>query len=342
MNCSRCNSPLIENARFCRICGQPVPTSSPNNVAGYPPQPNPTFEGSPTIATRWEAVPSQPIQPAQPAPGQYAGYGAPPAQPTQPAPQPQWQQPPVQPTSSPQWGSPPSQPGFSSQPQWMPPTIQQPLVLPGGTTQGTGAQPGQYPQVPPAQPGNRPARRKGRVWKRLAITLLILVVLVFGGWFLVARPILHGIAQSELDQVLSSGVSRIIPLPPVVQIPPIPLTETTINSLIAANLSSSDPVQSAVIHITPPVIASDGSYTGGVRLDFQLFGFACSITGIPIASNGGIVMTHVQVQGIIGWVMSPDELTSILNSHFQDAVRQLNRQVSNLSINNQEIVIQFQ
>ena len=221
----------------------------------------------------------------------------------------------------------------------MPPTIQQPLVLPGGTTQGTGAQPGQYPQVPPAQPGNRPARRKGRVWKRLAITLLILVVLVFGGWFLVARPILHGIAQSELDQVLSSAASRILPLPPPLPLPP--LTEITINSLIAANVTSSDPVQNAVVHIAPPVIASDGSYTGGVRLDFQLYGFACSITGIPMASNGSIVMTRVQVQGIIGWVMSPDELTSILNSHFQDAVGRLNRQVASLTIQNQEIVIQL-
>lgn len=202
-------------------------------------------------------------------------------------------------------------------------------------------QQGQYPAVPSAQQGKVPARRKGRVWKRVGITLLVLVVLVVGGWFAVARPILHGIAQSQLNQVLSSGVNQILPLPPIGPIPPVMLTETAINNLIVLEHAPSDPVQNAVATITPPVIASDGSYTGGVRLDFQLYGFACSITGIPMASNGGIVMTHVQVQGILGWVMSPDELTSILNSHFQDAVGRLQRQVTGLTIMNHEIDIQF-
>jgi hypothetical protein len=330
MNCSRCNAPIEENARFCRICGQPVSTSSPNNVIGSPVQPNAMLNDSPTIGTRWEEVPPQSLQQAQPAQwqAQNVGYGAPPAQPTQPAPQSQWGPAPAQPTSL-------------QQGQWMPQNAQQPLVLSPGSMQGAGAQQGQYPPVSPAQQGSVPVRRKRRVWRRLAITLFLLVVLVVGGWFLAARPILHGIAQSQFDQVLSSSVSRILPFPPLVQIPPLPVTETLINNAIAFNHSSSDPVQGVVVHITKPVIASDGSYTGGVQFDFQLYGFACSITGIPMASNGGIVMTHMQVQGILGWIMSPDELTSILNSHFQDAVGRLNRQVSSLTINSQEIDIQF-
>src|SRR5438270_948896 len=113
MNCLQCNAPLIENARFCRICGQPVSTSSPNNVPGYPVQSNPTPNDSPTVATGWEpAPPPQPSQQAQWQP-QYGEYAAPPAQPTQPAPQPQY--------------------------------AQQPLVISSGSMQSAGAQQGQYP-----------------------------------------------------------------------------------------------------------------------------------------------------------------------------------------------------
>jgi hypothetical protein len=275
-------------------------------VVGYPVQSNPTLNDSPTVATGWEAAPPPlPSQQAQWQP-QYGEYAA---QPTQPAPQPQY--------------------------------AQQPLVISPGSMQRVGVEQQQYPPVPPAQQGNVPVRRKRRVWRRLAITLLILVVLVVGGWFLAARPILHGIAQSQLDQVLSSSVNQILPFPAFVQPPPVAVTENSINNLIVLNHAPSDPVQNAVVHITPPLLASDGSYTGGVRLDFQLYGFACTITGIPMASNGEVVMTHMQVQGILWWVMSPDELTSILNSHFHDAIVRLGHQVTGVTIKNQEIDIQF-
>ncbi len=301
MNCQRCNAPLMEDARFCRICGLPVSTSAPNNVVDYPAQANPTLEGSPTVATRWEEVPPESFQSAQPAQWQppYVQYSAPPVQPTQPSPQ----------------------------PQWMPQNAQQPLVNSPGNFQGSGVQ--------------QPTRRKGRAWRRIVITLLVLVVLVVGGWFLVARPILHGIAESQINQVASSGINQILPFPPFVRTPSIAVTETGLNNLIVFNHAPSDPVQNAVVHITQPGIASDGSSTGGVRFDFQLYGFACSITGIPMASNGDIVMTHVQVQGILWWVMSPDEMTSIFNSRFHDAIVRLQRQVTSVTTKNQEIDIQF-
>src|SRR6266566_915218 len=317
MNCQRCNAPLMEDARFCRICGLPVSTSVPNNVVDYPAQADQTLDGPPTVATRWEEEPPESFQPAQPAQWQppYVQYSAPPVQPTQPSPQPQWGPPPAQPTQ------------LSPQPQWMPQNAQQPLVNSPGNFQGSGVQ--------------QPTRRKGRAWRRIVITLLVLVVLVVGGWFLVARPILHGIAESQINQVASSGINQILPFPPFVRTPSIAVTETGLNNLIVLNHAPSDPVQNAVVHITQPIIASDGSNTGGVRFDFQLYGFACSITGIPMASNGDIVMTHVQVQGILWWVMSPDEMTSIFNSRFHDAIGRLQRQVTSVTTKNQEIDIQF-
>jgi hypothetical protein len=183
-----------------------------------------------------------------------------------------------------------------------------------------------------------PVARKRRWPLRLAITLIVLVVLVVGGWFLVARPIIHSYAQSQLDQVITSQVDLIPPAPPLVNSLP-PVSETLLNNLIVLNSSSGSPVQSPVIHISPPVFASDGSYSGGVQFTFQLDGFPCSVTAIPQASNGNIILTHMQISGIISWVISPDELTSDLNTHLQDIGGHLGRSISSVTINNQEIDI---
>lgn len=171
---------------------------------------------------------------------------------------------------------------------------------------------------------------------RVAITLIVLVVLVVGGWFLVARPILHSYAQSQIDQVITSDINQILPVPPVVNT--LTASQNLINNLIVLT-STAGPVQGEVVHISPPVFASDGTYSGGVQLTFQVYGFPCSVTAIPQASNGNMVVTHLQVSGIIAWVMSADELTTDLNTHLQDVVTHLGRSISNVTINNQEIDI---
>jgi hypothetical protein len=201
------------------------------------------------------------------------------------------------------------------------------------------AQPGQYIQGQVAPSGTRPASgaRKRRWPKRVAISLVLLVVLIVGGWFLAARPILHAYAQSQLDQVITSNEGLILPVPPLISVLP-PASEAMIDALIAQNASSS-PLQNAVVHIAPPVFASDGSYTGGVQLTFQLYGFPCSVTAIPQASNGELVVTHLQVSGIISWVVSADELTADLNSQFQEITVRLQRSISAVTINNGEIEI---
>lgn len=236
--------------------------------------------------------------------------------------------------ASPQWNQPvTAQPQYAPQGQWMPqaPTQYVPPVA---------AQPGsmQSMRMPPGAVA--PARRRRRWPLRLLITLLILVVLLAGGWFLLGRPILHSVAQNQFDQLIASQVNLLVPLPPAVS-SSLTVTENGLNNLITLNHAPSDPVQNAVAHIAPAVVASDSSYTGGVELDFQLLGFACSIKGIPVASNGQMVMTQVQVGGILSLVMSPDEMTALLNGHIHDAFSHLRREVTNVVLKNQELDIQL-
>jgi hypothetical protein len=239
--------------------------------------------------------------------------------PTIPTPQPQY----VPPA---QWQSPQTQPA-PLQPQYVPPAQQVAAPQPG-SMQSTGT----------SLESN--SRRLKRRWPlRVLITLIVLAVLLTGGWFLAGRPILHSIAQNQFDQLVASQINTIVPLPTAFTA--LAISENQLNNLITLNHAPSDPVQNAVAHVTPPLIASDGSYTGGVRMDFQLFGFACSITAIPVATSGQIVMTHVQVNGILGWVMSSDEMTTLLNKDLQDVVARLHRHVTGIVLKNQEVDIQL-
>ena len=231
-------------------------------------------------------------------------------QPTQPAPL-------QQPYTSPQW---------MPQNQAMPSQAYQPAVaVSPATLRSTGAR-----SSSPPLPQRRRKRRLTRVLLILALVLLVLVA----GWFVGLRPYLHGLAQSQIDGVLSNAVDEIPPAQ-LSLIPPgltsVPVTETTINNLIVLNIAPSDPVQQIHVTITP----------GGLRLDFQVYGFACTVTGVPEALNGQLVITNVTVGGVVALLMSPDELTATLKAHLQDAVAKLNRNVTGVTLKNHEIDIEL-
>lgn len=214
------------------------------------------------------------------------------------------------------------------------PVAPAPYTQPAASNTPAQGQPGQFAYNESSAPL---APRKRRWPRRTLISLLVIVVLVVGGWFVVARPILHSYAQSQIDQEISSDLDNVLPVPPPIDT--IPAHEAQINNLIVLNTSSGGPVQNGVVHISPPTFASDGSYTGGVQFTFTLYGFACSITAIPQASNGDIIVTHMQVSGIIGLIMSADELTSDLNTQLQAVKSHLLRSISSVTLKSGEIDI---
>lgn len=219
----------------------------------------------------------------------------------------------------------PLQPPYTSPPP-MPPRAYQPTVaVSPGSIPSTG-----YQALSPALPTRR---RKHRLTRALLIIIAVLLVLV-ASWFIALRPFLHGLVQAQLDGVLSNSVNQINPAI-VATIPrgprTIPVTEADANSFIAPNTTASDPIQQLHITITP----------AGLRLDFQAYGFANTITGVPQALNGELVMTNVTVQGIASLLMSPDELTATLNAHLHDASTRLQRSISGVILKDHEMDIQL-
>jgi hypothetical protein len=322
MNCENCGTLLPPDARFCRVCGFPVSTTPPGGIIDDPsPFHQQPINSSPT--TPAPALDPWPLPPS--------------TQPTPPpvAPQQQWATPqyaqPTQavPPSAPQWGqptqgAPPSSPWRGQQINAVPPSAPQsypsPMIMSpsAGTMQSAGGQ----PATPPAK-----ARRGRGCLATLLITLVVLVALVLGGWFIGLRPYLHSLVQNQIDQELSNSVNQIIPIPPVIN--NVTVTETMLNNLFVLNHSPSDPVQNMHITITP----------AGLQLDFQAYGFSNTITGDLTTSNGVPMVTNVGIQGILGLIMSPDELTTILNTHLSDAQARLHRSITSITL--QEHTIEF-
>src|SRR5579864_1029748 len=76
MNCSRCNAPLIEGARFCRNCGLPIPDGYSAAAS------NPSYSQpyAPPQANTAPYMPTQAVPPASPMPASQPFAAVPPAQ----------------------------------------------------------------------------------------------------------------------------------------------------------------------------------------------------------------------------------------------------------------------
>ncbi|MHB8598181.1 MAG: zinc ribbon domain-containing protein [Ktedonobacteraceae bacterium] len=316
MNCSNCHMPLENDARFCRNCGSlvsmPAQPQAPNS---YPPQ---SFEDTPTI-------PTAPWQPQQ-APQSQQSLHIPQHMPTQYMPPSQNVPPYAAPTQSMQsyQGEVPPQPG----------TFQQPVMLQPGSfqQQGPQSQPGNFVDNGPGNPSApsevAPKRRRRRgCFSGCLVTLIVLVLLLTGGWFLLARPYLHNLAASQINNVLTTGINQ-IPAQ-VTQVPPgvFPVQENTLNNLITLETAPSDPVQHMVASITP----------ANMTINFQVYGYGCTVTGIPAAQNGHLVVTNVNVQGLASLIMSSDELTALLNQKLAVAQAKLDHPVTGVQLKNQEL-----
>lgn len=282
MQCTRCNTPLVDGAGFCGVCGQPVAAQA--QVHDDRTIVDPILPRAAAQATQQAQMTQQPPSPAAPA---WA--------PTQAV-----VLPPVQPQAGAAWPS--------NQPQ--------------------GAYP--YPYAPGSPGAAAPAlaakKRKKWPWIVLSVFLALLIILA-GGWFLILRPYLHNLATTQLNQALSETQSE---LTIVAQTFPsgssqVPLTEATLNSYLQAH--SGGQLQNLHGTITPDHI----------QLDFSVNGFGCTIIAVPIAVNGELQVINVQTQGVLGLVLSGDELSGILNTSLHTMGTQLHRHIDGVKLHNREM-----
>ena len=180
-----------------------------------------------------------------------------------------------------------------------------------------------HPAVVKAAPEYR-SRRRGCFG---CLTMLVLLLIVVGaGWIFYLRPYAHNIAQAQLDQALSSAVNQVPALPAQLPPGPIQIQENAINNLIVLNLAPSSPVQHPTTTITP----------NNIRIDFQVYGLPSAIAATPKVVNGQVVASNVTVEGVVGLIMPPEEVMTLLNKHLANAEARLGHKVQSVQLKDHE------
>lgn len=193
-----------------------------------------------------------------------------------------------------------------------------------------------FPAIVNAQP--RPASGPARRTRRGAgcigclSALIILLLLVGASWIFGVQPYLHSMAESQIDSAMSRAVQQIPPQ--AAQLPAgstIPVQESTVANMIVLNLSPSDPIKQPQVSINPQ----------RVRLDFEVVTpmatMSSAITGVPKAVNGKLQMSNVNVEGPVGLVLSPEDITTLLNKHFADAQTRLQHPIKSVQMKDHEM-----
>lgn len=167
------------------------------------------------------------------------------------------------------------------------------------------------------------------VWAVVILVLLLIGLTI--SWFYVIRPSIHALAEKELNTALNRAEENIPP--PLLFIPgmTVPVHEQTLTEILVSNLGSPSPIENPIAHITP----------SNARLDFHLYGFPCSITVVPQVSNGHFVVSNVNIEGIISLVMSPDEISTLLDTHLAHAQELFQHSVTNVQLKDQEMDLTF-
>jgi hypothetical protein len=170
-----------------------------------------------------------------------------------------------------------------------------------------------------------PSRRRGCTLG--CLTVLLLLLLIVAGWFFVARPFLHDIAVTQLDRAMSSAVNQISPVEAGVLPHTLMVNENTLTNMLVLNTAPSDPVQHPATKISQ----------NGVRFEFQLYGSDCAITLLPQAQTGHLIATNVTVEGIIGLILSADDIQTLLNKHLADAQARIQHTVQSVQLKDHEM-----
>ena len=159
------------------------------------------------------------------------------------------------------------------------------------------------------------------------LTLLVLIVIIAGAWSFVLQPFLHNFAENQLNQALSAAVNQIPTGASALPTNSLKISENVINNLIVLNNSPSSPIQNPATHITP----------ANIEIDFQLYGLPCSITAVPRVQNNQLVATNTTVSGVIGLVLSPDDISNIVNQHLAAAQSRLQHSVTSIQLKDHEV-----
>lgn len=78
-----------------------------------------------------------------------------------------------------------------------------------------------------------------------------------------------------------------------------------------------------------------------MEIDFDVYAFSSSITAVPKIVNGQFVMTNVMVQGIAGLILSPGDITNLMNTQITNLETHIQHTITAVTLQNRSIVLRI-
>jgi hypothetical protein len=192
----------------------------------------------------------------------------------------------------------------------------------------------------------RHERRRGRggclAWLVALVWILLLVVLAYR--FLFQQQISQYIGQRIGEQLRGSGEAQPGPigeqieqgaqagLPTAIAALPsgeLRLTEAEANNYLTANAESLRPIESATVRFIP----------GEVQADVRAMSTTSTIrTGLAVR-DGRIIAVEPRIEGLLGQLISADELTRSLEQQINDQLAVQGRRVTDVRIEQGAVIV---
>jgi len=193
----------------------------------------------------------------------------------------------------------------------------------------------------------RQERRQSRRGCLIGLVALVWIVLLamLGYRFLLRDQVSQQIGQQIGEQIgeqiapspvagqIDQGVDAALPTV-VAGLPTgeIRVNETDANAYLAANISSMRRIDGATVRFVP----------GQVQLDIQAAGTTSTATMGVAVQDGRVIAVDPQLDGLLGQVISADQLAATLEQRFNDQLAAQGRRISEVRVEQGELVLVVQ
>lgn len=141
-------------------------------------------------------------------------------------------------------------------------------------------------------------------------------------------PALQGMVDQQLEQAQQTLPTALAALPPGEVV----LTEQQANSYLAANREALQPVESLQVRFVP----------GEVQADLRIYGLQASVRANLLVQDGQVYLVNTQVDGLLGSLISLEELIDPVQRSLNDLLRQQNQAIVDGRIEQGQLVVALQ
>jgi hypothetical protein len=158
------------------------------------------------------------------------------------------------------------------------------------------------------------------------VGLLLLVLLAGGVYLFGVRPLLSRTAETQLERQIEQNAPTVVGALPTGTLT---ISDQEVNSFIAANPESLQPLDSATVSFTPGLISAE----------LRAFGTSSTATTGLAVVDGRLVAVNPTISGPVGTLVSAETIGRALTEQLNQQLVAQNKRASDVRVEQGQLVI---